>query len=44
MSEDEEYGGTDWESVVGWIIFFLLILLFAGEPDIHDGIIRWLMK
>lgn len=27
----------------GWIVVGLLIVLFVGEPDIHDAIIVFLM-
>ena len=28
-----------------FVIFFLvLIILFVGEPDLHDAIITWAMK
>jgi len=28
---------------VAYIVIFLLVLLFVGEPDIHDVLILWLM-
>jgi len=30
---------------INFLIFLLvLIVLFTGDPDIHDAIIHWLMK
>lgn len=28
----------------GWIALALLLIFFAGEPDLHDAMIHWLMK
>lgn len=38
----DENGGV---SVFAFLMFVLVLLvLFVGEPDIHDGIIHWLMR
>lgn len=35
----------DWiVGIVFWFFVLVLIVLFAGEPDIHDAIIHYLMK
>ena len=35
------------ENIVGvafWLFVLVLIIFFAGEPDIHDAIIHYLMN
>ena len=31
----------DIEALVFLILVFLLVVLFAGEPDLHDALLKW---
>jgi hypothetical protein len=31
----------DIEALVFFILIFLLVVLFAGEPDLHDALLKW---
>jgi hypothetical protein len=45
MSEEKE--GSKFNFVISWswgLIILVLIILFAGEPDLMDAIITYLMK
>lgn len=44
MSEKHKWISLDIDSVVFFVCVALLIILFAGEPDIQDGIVKYLMQ
>jgi hypothetical protein len=31
----------DIESILFLVLVFLLVVLFAGEPDLHDALLKW---
>ena len=34
----------DIEAIVFLVLVFLLIVLFAGTPDLHDALLKWVFS